>query len=296
MNATPLPVMQRARRPEQDVLPPRGDADLEHRARRERDQDLRDRDAGSRTPPGRGSAATMITAARCRRGSRSFGRRTGYGRARGSSGTGRRGPWRRERPSRVILGSRARKLQPRDPGAWQFTDRPSKADGPPRRGRLVQRLERARLRDGVLAPEQQRRPRRGSRRSGSRARGGTSRPAPARSARVPSSRRSSITGLWQCHGSSRKSEPSLPIASSSSRSTSAVPQSKSARTSPGKRIVAVNTQSVPVSPNQALRGDALRLAGEQARAADAVAADVHQRAALDVGAQADVLRVVEARS
>ena len=36
---------ERARGPEQDVLPPRGDADLEHRARRERDEDLRDRDA-----------------------------------------------------------------------------------------------------------------------------------------------------------------------------------------------------------------------------------------------------------
>ena len=44
-------------------------------------------------------------------------------------------------------------------------------------------------------------------------------------------------GLRQCHGSSRKSEPSLPIASSSSRSGSAVPQSNCASTSPGKRIV-----------------------------------------------------------
>jgi hypothetical protein len=36
---------ERARRPEEDVLPPRGDADLEQRARREREEDLRDRDA-----------------------------------------------------------------------------------------------------------------------------------------------------------------------------------------------------------------------------------------------------------
>jgi len=38
---------------------------------------------------------------------------------------------------------------------------------------------------------------------------------------------------------------------------------------------------------------ALGLARQQARAADAVAADVHQRASVEVGEQADVLRVVE---
>ena len=63
-----------------------------------------------------------------------------------------------------------------------------------------------------------------------------------------SPRRSSITGSWQCHGSSRKSEPSVPIASSSSRFGSEVPQSNSATTSSGNRISPVNTQSVPLEP------------------------------------------------
>ena len=52
----------------------------------------------------------------------------------------------------------------------------------------------------------------------------------------------------------------------------------------------------PVRPARADVGLAvhrLGLAGEQARAAHAVAAHVHQAAALDVGAQADVVRVVE---
>src|SRR5437667_7203172 len=62
------------------------------------------------------------------------------------------------------------------------------------------------------------------------------------------SRRTSITGTLQCHGSSRKSEPSLPITSSSSRSGKAVPQSKIASTSPSNRSEPVKTQSVPVSP------------------------------------------------
>ena len=105
---------------------------------------------------------------------------------------------------------------------------------------------------------------------------------------TPSVRRSSITGSLQCHGSSRKSEPSVPIASSSSRFGSEVPQSNNATDvarepqHPGEH---------PVGPARAdvrRAGDALGLAREQARAADAVAADVHQRAALDVGAQADV--------
>ena len=44
---------------------------------------------------------------------------------------------------------------------------------------------------------------------------------------------------------------SLPIASSSSRSGIAVPQSKVASTSPGKRIEPVKTQSVPLLPYHA---------------------------------------------
>ena len=65
---------------------------------------------------------------------------------------------------------------------------------------------------------------------------------------TPPSRRTSITGSLQCHGSSRNSDPSVPIASSSSRSGRDVPQSKSAWTSPGKRSAPVNTQSVPLGP------------------------------------------------
>ena len=97
----------------------------------------------------------------------------------------------------------------------------------------------------------------------------------------------------QCHGSSRKSEPSLPIASSSSRFGSAVPQSKRREHVAGE---AQRPGEDPVGagrPEPRLAEDALRLAAEQARAADAVTADVHQRAALDVGAQADVVLVVE---
>jgi hypothetical protein len=63
--------------------------------------------------------------------------------------------------------------------------------------------------------------------------------------------RCSITGFVACHGSSRKSEPSLPITSSSSRFGRAVPQSKIASTLPGNRIEPVNTQSVPEGPNHA---------------------------------------------
>src|SRR5581483_4515453 len=66
---------------------------------------------------------------------------------------------------------------------------------------------------------------------------------------VPSSRRSSIPGSSQCHGSSTNNEPSLPIASSSSRSTSAVPQSNTAVTPPANASVPADTQSVPVEPS-----------------------------------------------
>ncbi len=46
-------------------------------------------------------------------------------------------------------------------------------------------------------------------------------------------------------------------------------------------------------PEPGLAVDVLGLAAEEARAADVVTADVHQRAALDIGAQADVVLVVE---
>ena len=117
--------------------------------------------------------------------------------------------------------------------------------------------------------------------------------ARARSARPRRRGAARSPACWQCHGSSRKSEPSVPIASSSSRSGRHVPQSKSARTSPGKRIEPAKTQSVPLGPTYAWPSTRLGLAREEPRSAHAVAADVHQAAALDVGAQADVVRVVE---
>ena len=67
-----------------------------------------------------------------------------------------------------------------------------------------------------------------------------------------------------------------------------VAQSNSASTSPGKRSEPVKAQSVPVGPMYARPKTRLGLAPEQARAADAVAPDVHQRAAVDVGLEADV--------
>ena len=48
--------------------------------------------------------------------------------------------------------------------------------------------------------------------------------------------------------------------------------------------------------DELLAVDRLRLAGEQARPADAVTADVHERAAVQVGGEADVLDVAEAEA
>ena len=73
-----VPRQQRARRPQEHVLAPERDPDLEHRstsaARRESGRSR----AGSRTPPARAPASEMITAARWSRGSLSFGSRIGY--------------------------------------------------------------------------------------------------------------------------------------------------------------------------------------------------------------------------
>jgi hypothetical protein len=46
-----------------------------------------------------------------------------------------------------------------------------------------------------------------------------------------------------------------------------------------------------VAPDHLLRGHGQRLAGEQPQAAHAVAADVHQRAAVEIALQADVARM-----
>ena len=63
-------------------------------------------------------------------------------------------------------------------------------------------------------------------------------------------------------------------------------------TSPAKRSVAGEAHVDAVAPLDLLRrDDALRLAGQQAQRADAVAADVHQRAALELGLQANVAGV-----
>ena len=55
----------------------------------------------------------------------------------------------------------------------------------------------------------------------------------------------------------------------------------------------MNTQSVPGRADVGLAEHALGLAREQSRSADAVAADVHEAPAFYVGAEADVLGVVE---
>ena len=121
----------------------------------------------------------------------------------------------------------------RPPNSARPSRRLRRRDGPERDRfarllRVEQRRDRPCLGDRVSPPEQ---------RLGAAAdrvaeilelRAGRSRPVRARSARRPPSPRSSITGRRQCQGSSRNSEPSLPTTSSSSRSTSAVPASKSA--------------------------------------------------------------------
>ena len=132
--------------------------------------------------------------------------------------------------------------------------------GLPRRRRGVQRLERARLAERVVAAEQQ------LALAADRVADVLELEAvgvlaleldPLDACRRGAAR---SPGSLQCHGSSRKSEPSLPIASSSSRSGSAVPQSKSRDHVAGKRSVAVED---PVGAGRAeprLAADALRLA------------------------------------
>ena len=191
-------------------------------------------DGGARGRPGPGRArAPSRRPAPCSRRRRAAGRSPRAGRARS------RRP-RSRRARRASARCRPARASPRPARAPR---RRSQRDRRAARRRLVQRLERARLARPRRRGRAAARPRRGSRRSGSRARGGTSRRARARSARPRRRGAARSPASSQCHGSSRKSEPSLPIASSSSRSGSAVPQSKIASTSPGKRSVAGRTPS-----------------------------------------------------
>src|SRR3954453_2225831 len=87
-----------------------------------------------------------MTAARCRRGSRSLGRRIGYARPRNVS-DGPRGAVAAGAAIAISFGSKSGTHQtPRG----QLTKR----NRFPRRGRLVQRLDHSRLRDRILAAEQ----------------------------------------------------------------------------------------------------------------------------------------------
>ena len=63
----------------------------------------------------------------------------------------------------------------------------------------------------------------------------------------PSAVDRSITGVRECHGSSRNSEPSEPTTSSSSRGGMSKPQSKWARAPLANRIVATNRTSTAAS-------------------------------------------------
>ena len=85
----------------------------------------------------------------------------------------------------------------------------------------------------------------------------------------------------------------MPVTSSSSRAARSRPQSIVASTSPGKRSSPVRRTSTPSPPAHLLGADRERLAGEQPRGADAVAADVHQRAALERRLQAHVAGTLE---
>ena len=101
-----------------------------------------------------------------------------------------------------------------------------------------------------------------------------------------------MTASRPCHGSSRNSEPSSPTASSSSRAASARPQSSVREHVAGEAQRGHERDVDAVAADHLLGVHALGLgAGQRAAAAHAVAADVHQPAAVEVGAQADVVRV-----
>ena len=88
----------RARGPQDHVLPPERDRDLEHGAR---PSEIRICAIESRKwkPICPSTCSDVITAARCRRGSLSFGRRTGYGRPRIVERPPAGGRWARGRSS-----------------------------------------------------------------------------------------------------------------------------------------------------------------------------------------------------
>jgi hypothetical protein len=72
-----------------------------------------------------------------------------------------------------------------------------------------------------------------------------------------------------------------------------MPTSIRARTPPGKPECRDRAEIDSARADDVLGPDALRLADERAEAADAVAADVHQRSASELGAHARVLRIIE---
>ncbi len=86
-----------------------------------------------------------------------------------------------------------------------------------------------------------------------------------------------------CHGASTRSEPSSPTASSRWRDATRNAASNCARTSSAKRSVPVEAEVDAGRAERLLAVHAHGLAGEEARPADAVAADVHQRAAVELG-------------
>ena len=85
----------------------------------------------------------------------------------------------------------------------------------------------------------------------------------------------------------------MPVSSSEACCGASIAQSRVPSTSPGKRSVATTRSSTPVDPITASALDALGLAAQQPQRADAVAADVHQRAAVELGVAADVRAVGE---
>ena len=168
-------------------------------------------------------------------------------------------------------------------------------DGVPRPTRRATRSYapgRARRRGRAAA-----RPGRRSRRRGSRARAGTSspcRPRSSRPGRLAPVLRASVTAPPQStrHGASTTSTPSSPTTSSRCRLRQPERASNCPTTSFGNR----GSLECHVDPGRADHlhaPDALRLAGEQPSTADAVAADVHQRAAVELGKRAHVGEVVE---
>ena len=166
-------------------------------------------------------------------------------------------------------------------------DRPARGDlaierdGPARVRGLVERLDRTRLADRVVAAEQRRGLAADRRATCSRPRAGRSRPPRPRSAR----RRRRGAARSPARGSATDRRGTACPRRRRPRArrgvASASPASKCASTSSAKRIVAGEHDVDAVAADHLLGAHALGLAGDQPRAADAVAADVHQRAAVE---------------